>query len=88
MLHSRMPHEVQSGPLQEHIISKSQLCLWQKQQGLITLAYLNTSDHVASNQLLKHLLRLVGGVPQQIQQQLNVKDMQCQLCMLRLQVQI
>lgn len=58
-----------------------------EEQGLITLAYLDTSDHVASNQLLKHLLRLVGRVSQQVQQQLNVKDMQRQLCMLCLQVQ-
>jgi len=50
------------------------------------IAHLDACNHIAGNQLLKHLLCFVGWLPQQVQQQLNVKDMQRQLGMVTLQV--
>lgn len=50
-------------------------------------ANLNPCHHVAGDKLLKDLLSLVGWIPQQVQQQLNIEHMQCELCMFPLQMQ-
>lgn len=46
------------------------------------VAYLDTCDHVSSHKLLKNLLCLVGWLAQKIQQQLYVKHVKTELCML------
>ena len=48
------------------------------------VAYLDTCDHVSSHKLLENLLCLVGWLAQKIQQQLYVKDVKTELCMLPL----